>query len=392
MKVLRACLVLAVFAAALHVRAASASVERFAVLIGNNLGAGDEIVLRYAEQDAQKMRDVLKDVGGFASQNIVLLNGENASAVERALIAVNDRIRAAVSHPGNQVVLFVYFSGHADASALHLSATRLEVTLIEQLVRSSAATFRVLVLDACRSGALTRVKGGAAAPPFLLRMEDQLDSQGAVFLTSSASHEDAQESDEFGGSFFTHYFRSGLLGAADEDNDGRVTLEEAYAYAYRWTLTATSRTWAGTQHPTFRYDVRGRGGIVITEPGAYASSRGTVVFPPGRDYLIWQSGSGGVVAGEVPLDATVRSLSLKPGRYLVRARASDHLLEGEVSLAPGGRVDIGAEPLRRIEYARLVRKGGGFGSVHGPELGYTFHTALRNAATLCHGGFIGYPI
>ena len=124
---------------------------------------------------------------GFRRRISFFSAAENATAVERALITVDDRIRAIVSQQGNQVVLFVYFSGHADASALHLSTTRLDVSLVEQLVRSSAATFRVLVLDACRSGSLTRVKGGTAAPPFLLRLEDQLDSQGAVFLTSSAS-------------------------------------------------------------------------------------------------------------------------------------------------------------------------------------------------------------
>jgi hypothetical protein len=370
---------------------AHASIERFAVLIGNNEGAPGEATLRYAEQDAEQMAEALKDVGGFAAQNVVLLNAASAPAVERALIATNDRIRATVGR-GAEVVLFVYFSGHADGAALHLSATRLDLPMMEQLVRSSAAAFRVLVLDACRSGALTRVKGGAPAPPFLLQMNDQLDSQGAVFLTSSASHEDAQESDEIGGSFFTHYLRSGLLGAADEDGDGKVTLEEAYAYAYRWTLSTTSRTWAGTQHPTYRYDVRGRGGIVITEPRAHLASRGTVVFPGGRSYLVWHARAGGAVAGEVVNGAPARSLSLKPGRYFIRARAADHLLEGEVALAPGETVDVTDDRLHRIEYARLVRKGGPAKSAHGPLAGYAFHTALRNAESGCHGAFLAYPV
>ena len=61
-------------------------------------------------------------------------------------------------------------------------------------------------------------------------------------LAATAASEDAQESDELRGSFFTHYLVSGLLGAADEDGDGAVTLAEAYDHAYAATLRATSRT------------------------------------------------------------------------------------------------------------------------------------------------------
>src|SRR5258707_13812159 len=95
------------------------------------------------------------------------------------------------------------------------------------MVRGSSATFRILVSDACRSGALTRVKGGQRAPPFPIGTGEQLSGEGVVFLTGSSANEDAQESDELRGSFFTHAFNSGLLGAADTAGGGRVTLEEA---------------------------------------------------------------------------------------------------------------------------------------------------------------------
>ena len=54
--------------------------------------------------------------------------------------------------------------------------------------------------------------------------------------------EDAQESDDIKGSFFTHHLVSALRGAADEDMDGRVVLEEAYRYTYNETLRASNRT------------------------------------------------------------------------------------------------------------------------------------------------------
>ncbi|HEX6243435.1 MAG TPA: caspase family protein, partial [Polyangiales bacterium] len=221
---------------------ALARVERFAVVVGNNRGFASDVALRYAEADARKVAEVLRELGPIEPANMVVLTGSDAETTRRTLITVNDRIRAAVSQPDTSVVLFVYYSGHADENALHLGETRLETTELAELVRGSAASFRLLVVDACRSGKLTRPKGGKLRPPFALRDEAQLPSEGLAFLTASTADEDAQESDELKGSFFTHALVSGLLGAADQDGDGAVVLDEAYRYAYDATLRSTSRS------------------------------------------------------------------------------------------------------------------------------------------------------
>src|SRR5216684_1201361 len=110
-------------------------------------------------------------------------------------------------------------------------------------------------------------------PPFDIRLSERVAGEGAVFLTSSSASEDSQESDDIKGSFFTHALVSGLLGAADENGDGRVTLDEAYRYAYEATLRASSRAWAGVQHPTFEYEVRGMGDVVLAALEANAPTR-----------------------------------------------------------------------------------------------------------------------
>lgn len=363
--------------------------ESFAVIVGNNSGDPGEVELRYAESDAQKIYETLKDLGGFSPSNMVLLKGEQSSTLLRTLVATNDRIRSVVSNPEKQAVLFVYFSGHADATALHLGGSRFELAQLEQIVRGSSATFRVLVSDACRSGALTRVKGGEVAPPFPLVVDEKLSGEGVVFLTASSANEDAQESDELRGSFFTHAFNSGLLGAADADGDGRVTLEEAYRYAHETTVRSSSRTLAGTQHPTYRYELRGQGKIVLTDVRDVAS-RATLVFPEGRTYLVMQGSQTGAVLGEVSAASRSRRLSVKRGRYFIRGRLEKHLLEGEIDAA-GGEVQVRDDRLHEVAYARLVRKGGSdVTSAHGPIAGYTFRSALNNSTGLCHGAFAGY--
>jgi caspase domain-containing protein len=378
-------------ASVLWARSASCAIERFALLVGNDTGAEHDAALKYAESDADRMARVLRDVGGFQPGNVTVLRGETADTVQRTLIALNDRIRSSVARPGTQVVLLVYYSGHADARALHLGASRLELLVLEQLVRSSSASFRVLVVDACRSGALTRVKGGRPAPSFAVRVDEQLSGEGVVFLTSSSANEDAQESDEIQGSFFTHYFRSGLLGAADDDGDGRVTLDEAYRHAHASTLRASSRTWAGLQHPTFRYELRGQGELVLSELPRADGSHAALSFPAGRDYLVMAADAHGPVVAEVSRHALGRTISVRPGSYFVRGRASDFLLEGPLAVDAGERLEVADARLSRVQYARLARKGSDSSIAHGPIVGYTFRTALPNATEPCHGAFVAYP-
>ncbi|MDI1451598.1 caspase family protein [Polyangium sp. 6x1] len=369
-----------------------ARIERFAVLIGNNAGAPGDVELRYAESDAARVHEVLKDLGGFPPANMVLLRGEGADTVRATLIAMNDRIRQAAA-PDVQIIAVVYYSGHADATALHLGKTTLDLAQLEQLVRGSAASFRVLVLDACRSGALTRVKGGSPAAPVDIRIDGRLAGEGVVFLTASSANEDAQESDALKGSFFTHYFVSGLMGAADDNGDGFVELEEAYDHAYDNTLRASSRTLAGTQHPTFRYELRGQGKVLLTSLPAGASGRATLELPAGRSYLLFGGSNAGPVVAEVSARDVARKISLKPGTYFVRGRDKDYLLEGSITLNAGQAITLRDDALTQVAYARLVRKGQArAGAVHGPQAGYRLRTPFWKGASSCHGIFAGYAI
>lgn len=372
--------------------AASAAVVRYAVVIGNNAGADDEQRLRYAESDAQKVQDVLTELGRFAPENTVLLQGKSADAVRSAVISVNDRIRSDVAS-GDEAVLFVYYSGHADAQALHLGDDELEIRTLRQLVHGSSANVRMLMLDACRSGALTRVKGVTAAKRFDVKLDERLAQSGMVLLTSSSATEDAQESDALKGSFFTHYFVSGLLGAADADRDGAVTMSEAYAHAYDSTLRASSQTLHGVQHPTYAMNVKGRDDFVLTWPSDGDARRARVRFPRGRGVLLFADGPDGPVVAEVGSRDAVREISVEPGRYFVRARARDYLLEGTIRLRESQTHVIDERSLKRIEYARLARKGGTPRTLsHGPQAAYQIASGLWPGTGVCHGARLGYAV
>ncbi|MBA3396424.1 MAG: caspase family protein [Deltaproteobacteria bacterium] len=386
--------VLLVMAAALVVvlaaaRSAHADIERFAVVIGHNAGAADEQRLRFAETDAERVGELLGEVGGVPDENQVVLRGKTADQVRRALIATNERIRTG-QRAGRQAVLFVYYSGHGDADTLHLGDTRFALRELEALVRGSSAQVRILVIDSCRSGSVTRVKGGTPAPAIALTT-DALDGEGVIVLTASTAGEDAQESDELAGSFFTHYLLSGLRGAADDDGDQLVTVAEAFRYTRDHTILASARTVRGVQHPTFHYDLRGRADLALADLGK-DRSRGRLTFPAAATWLVVREGAQGRIVGEIVASASRRTLSLRPGRYVVRGRTRDALLEGTVSVASGGETVVATGALSRTTYARLVRKGHGeiLRGVAGPFGGAAIRSPIIDGASACVGAVAGW--
>jgi hypothetical protein len=348
-------------AALLFASTAAAEPNRFAVVIGANAGDADEPTLRFAESDAERVARVLRELGGFQPENILTLVDLRAAEVRRALIALNARVRTL----SGESLMIVYYSGHADADALHLAGTHLPMNELRDLVTGSAASARVLVLDACRSGTITRVKGGTRGPAFDVDVAFPVGAQGVAMLSSSAAGESSQESDALGASFFTHALVSALLGAGDSNHDGAVTLGEAFAYAKERTLAATSRTVVGPQHPTFRLDLGGREDLVLTRPGAEHRNMGTLAFARPGLYVVHRGSQEGPVVAELETEDGGGRIALDAGRYFVTRREPDHLEQGRFDVAVHGTTLVAPEAMARLEYARVVRKGGTVRNVAG---------------------------
>ncbi|MEQ8563696.1 MAG: caspase family protein [Deltaproteobacteria bacterium] len=337
---------------ALIASSAEAAEQRFAVVIGNNRGAKTERPLRYAERDANTFAHVLRRHGDWAAENTVVLLGESERSIRRALLEVNARIREERAH----TTLVVYYSGHASEEGLHLGDRTMSYRELRAIMRGSAATVRLLVLDACRSGGLTNVKGARPAQQFDIRTARAPDVEGMVMISSSAAGEDSHESDRLGASFFSHHFTNALLGAGDEDGDARITLNEAYNYAYRNTLRASGHA-TSLQHPTYAYDLKGRGDLVMTRLDRAKNDASALELAEPGLYLVLDDAARGDVVAEVRSSREATRLVLPSSRYLVQRRDEDHYREYEVDLAPGETVALKRLASRRVSYARLVRKG-----------------------------------
>jgi hypothetical protein len=202
------------------------------------------------------------------------------------------------------------------------------------------------------------IKGAKPAPTFAIRLDDRLEAEGTAIITSSAGSEDSQESESLGASFFTHHFVNALRGAADRDRDTRVTINEAYSYAYKETIRSTGRT-LKMQHPTYLYDIKGKGDFVFTYLADEHSRAGRLGIKDPGAYLILEGNSGGTMIAEVGVEEGGTELLLSPGKYLVQKRAANSYREYTIELEKGGRVQLEDGKFEEVTYSRLLRKGGG---------------------------------
>lgn len=334
---------------------ASADPARFAVVIGANRGLADEVTLQYAEQDASRLAKVLVQLSGVQEENLVLLLGSSRERVRAVLSDMGGRVkRLRAEQPDSHPLLLVYYSGHSSVGALHVGPAPLPFAELRELVQAAGADTAVFVIDGCRSGGLTRVKGGRHAPPFAITLENQLQSKGTAVLASSAEDEDAQESDRLGGGIFTTHVIGGLRGAADADGDRRVTLSEVYNYAYRETLLTTSRT-RFVQHPTYAFRLEGQQDVTLTRTDR-APGQATLHLSDAGHYVVLDRSRAAGIAAEFQLERATDVL-LPAGSYLVRHLGSRVVHEGRIDVAEGAQAAVNLASMTELPYGSGLRRG-----------------------------------
>ena len=340
--------------------------HRYALLVGANRGNAGEETLSFAAQDARSVAAVLTELAGFRKEDTWILEDPTDDAVRDAFARLRTTVRNRAAE-GERSLLFVYYSGHADAVAMHLDGAQLRWSEMTAQAKSVGADTRLIVVDACRSGSVTKVKGVRAEPLFAVPNNEPDVPQGYAVLTSASANEDAQESVALGGSFFTHYFVSALRGAGDTNGDGRVTLLEAFQYSAEQTASSTAATTAGVQHATYRYHLSGHADLAMTTP-AYDGEATTLRLNDPGEYLFRSGDSEGPLALDTTVHAKPRWVWLPPGKYAVQRRTPDQIYRGTVKLRAGDRRELRAASLEPTELASLTVKGGSHAASEAPAM------------------------
>jgi uncharacterized caspase-like protein len=213
---------------------------KYALLIGVGEYGEGLTSLPAAPRDVAAFTEVLQNpqMGGFDEVKPVI-NPNQAEMAREIELWFQGR------EPDDLVLLF--FSGHGvkdDRRNLFFAARNTEKQR-DSLIRSTAtsaqfilncirwckAKYQVIILDCCYSGAfgdfLARDDGE-------INLKEQLGAEGCVVLTATNSVDYAYEEKGADLSIYTRYLVEGIVsGAADEDEDGMITVEELHRFAGR---------------------------------------------------------------------------------------------------------------------------------------------------------------
>jgi len=331
------------------------ALHRYALVLGANFGGADRPRLQYAIADAERFARVLVELGGVRPGDEVVLREPKLRDLTDALDALTRQMteaRRGLDPAGGRTEVLFYYSGHADEKGLLLGDDRYSYRTLRDRLDQIPADVRIAVLDACASGAFTRIKGsGRPRPPFVV--DASADMHGHAFLTSSAANEAAQESDRIRASYFTHFLVSGFRGAADASGDGKVTLNEAYQFAFNETLGRTVDTNGGAQHPSYDINLAGTGDVVMTD---VRQTTATLRLPDDLEGRVFIRTAAEELVVELykPAGRAVE-IALEPGTYDVRVEKAKGSLAGKAVVPDGARVTLdlrqfapaAVEPARR---------------------------------------------
>ncbi|MDB4960259.1 MAG: peptidase caspase catalytic subunit p20 [Myxococcales bacterium] len=347
----------------------SAGVSTYAVVVGSNAGGPGQIELRYAEEDARRMGSLLTELGGYPAAGVDVIVHPTPDLLRERLTRLGARVTADLAAGKKARVLF-YYSGHARATALDLGAEQMPLAELRARLFSVPAQLTVVVLDACQSGAFSRVKGATPAADFSFNSRSQLDASGIAVLASSSGSELSQESEQLRSSYFTHHLLVGMRGAGDANKDGQVSIDEAYRYAYHQTLLATAETAVGGQHVSLEVDLKGHGEVPMSFPRAATSAIELPASLEGKT-LVQDRRARAVVAETYKAKGAAVRIAVAPGEYEVLVRRGSELSRCQVIAAGAGG---GVVDLRRCTTEAIVvatGKGGGFDRPTRIEIGLT---------------------
>lgn len=241
--------------------------NRWAVLIGVNeyKDKANYGRLHVCAEDVEAVREQLV-AGGFYPARIRLLTDHTPDEPpSRANILTALKAVADATEPDD--LLLFYYSGHGDEESgesylvardgqrLVLSDTAVPVSRVKKIMEQAPARAKVIVLDACHSGADIGGKGSRPmSAEFIRRVFEE--AEGMAILASCKQGQLSYEWHERKRSVFTHFLLEALTGKADRGKKGFVTVHDTSNH-----VTDGVKLWASqrntSQTPTLQYTVVG---------------------------------------------------------------------------------------------------------------------------------------
>ncbi len=326
--------------------------RRFGFFIGENDGGHDLEPLRYAVRDAESVSRLFMEMGGIKQQDNIFLVEPSLEEIQGKLKTLKTKLGSLRSKYSRLELIF-YYSGHSDEEGLLVSKDKFSYKDLKDAIRDMPVDMRIVILDSCSSGALTKLKGGTRQQAFL--MDNSIKMEGYAIMTSSSSDEASQESDSLKGSYFTYALISGLRGAADTGGNKTVTLNQAYQYAYRETLAKTEKTLGGAQHPSYDIRMNGSGDVVLTDLRRTTASLKLAPDISGR--LNIRDDSGILVAEINKVEGSTVELGMEPGPYKINVEIGRKDYQGEITINENESAVFSKDLLAEVSTEKTTMRG-----------------------------------
>jgi len=210
--------------------------DRYAVLIGINdyhesLGA-----LQFCVNDAKLLQETLmSEQCGFARANVLLLTDDQGKDRLPTFGNIHSWLGTWLQRPKADDLVLVYFAGHgrehngsaflapADATLESLGVTGIPIQYVREMLERCSASQKVLILDACHSGA------GRDVATMSNTFKNELDcGKGLYTIASCDSDQISYEMPDERHGVFTWYLTEAIREAAPAEPDGSVTLDSVY--------------------------------------------------------------------------------------------------------------------------------------------------------------------
>lgn len=243
---------------------------KWALLIGidryhESLGS-----LKYAGADCRLLRDTLVNGPlGFPEDQVLLLDDTQDAEHRPTFANIHSVLGSWLAAPGDDVLVLVFFAGHGrlvdgstylapgDATLASIHTLGIPLRYVQDVMERCKARRKLLVVDACHSGA------GRDVAVMSTGMQEALAGGSGFYTIASCGPEElSHEWVEKGQGVFTHFLAEALRGGCSPAADGKLTLDRVY----EWVHDHVAK-WAA-QHrcsQTPQRFARGAGDIILAE-------------------------------------------------------------------------------------------------------------------------------
>jgi len=219
--------------------------------------------LKYAKNDALELNKLIENKFGKGKDKIILTD---KTATKNKILGSLRKIKELAKI---EDTVFIFLATHGefigggqltdyyiitndskDGNEQNLIESSISMEEIKNLVTTIKAEKKVIFIDTCYSGGMSRRERYRVPPSIREKIFQNFESENFIIITSSQANQTSYECEKLKHGVFTYYLIKGFSGAVDHEN-GKIDLYTLYSYIYKYVKNYAEKECKGKQHPKF---------------------------------------------------------------------------------------------------------------------------------------------